>query len=115
MTDANGDLFLSLEAGSYVLEEEFPTGYSGAARIAFTVDENCRITAISSDGPSGSVSNTESSIMVRNQSHLLTSVTAVKDWGFHTGGPAGTGRCNAAVRRRSAQRNGVYADAEQQQ
>jgi len=81
VTDANGDLFLSLEAGSYVLEEEFPTGYSGAARIAFTVDENCRITAISSDGPSGSVSNTESSIMVRNQSHLLTSVTAVKDWG----------------------------------
>ena len=80
-TDANGDLFLSLEAGSYALEEEFPTGYSGAARIAFIVDENCRITAISSDGPSGSVSNTESSFMVRNQSHLLTSVTAVKDWG----------------------------------
>ena len=80
MTDANGDIFLSLEAGIYKLEETFPKGYSGAGSITFTVDEDGRITEISHTGPDGAVSSTGTSMMIRNQSHLLTSVTAVKEW-----------------------------------
>ena len=80
VTDANGDLFLSLAAGSYVLAETFPTGYSGAARIEFTVDETCRITS-SAVEPYFTIANGGASMMIRNQSELLTSVTAVKDWG----------------------------------
>lgn len=81
-TDANGDIFLSLEAGVYKLEETFPKGYSGAGSITFTVDEDGQITEISHTGPDGAVSSTgtSTSMMIRNQSHLLTSVTAVKEW-----------------------------------
>lgn len=81
VTDANGDLFLSLENGSYVLEEAFPTGYSGAARIEFTVDDQCRITSYTPQTSDITVANSGASMIIRNQSHLLTSVTAVKDWG----------------------------------
>ena len=81
VTDANGDLFLSLEKGFYVLEEAFPTGYSGAARIEFTVDDQCRITSYTPQTSDITVANGGASMMIRNQSELLTSVKAVKDWG----------------------------------
>ena len=80
VTDANGDLFLSLAAGSYALAETFPTGYSGAASIEFTVDENCQIISHTPDGTYITVANGGASMMIRNQSELLTSVKAVKDW-----------------------------------
>lgn len=81
ITDQNGDIFLMLSEGSYVLEEAFPTGYSGASKIEFTVDASGQVTSLQSDGPSGIVTNTGTSMVIRNSSHLLTTVTAVKDWG----------------------------------
>lgn len=43
VTDANGEVYLWLSAGSYTLREAFPEGYSGAEEICFTVDETGKL------------------------------------------------------------------------
>lgn len=91
ITDLNGDLFLTLQAGTYVLEEQFPEGYSGAARIVFTVDGSGLLQSLLRYDASGAdlpdPGNETSSgvgtpvLVIGNESELLTTVTAVKDWG----------------------------------
>lgn len=84
VTDKNGDLFLELTAGTYILTETFPDGYGGAAKIKFTVDNTGTLTSLEADGSAQSsyVSGVGSSTLtVQNESRLLTTVTAKKDWG----------------------------------
>ena len=87
-TNANGDVYLYLTPGSYTLRETFPQGYSGAEEIRFTVDSDGKLTELTYDGKAleastGGVSSGVGTklLLVKNDSHLLTTVTAVKDWG----------------------------------
>lgn len=88
VTDANGEVYLWLTAGSYTLREAFPEGYSGTEEISFTVDETGTLTALRFDGkaPAASTGGISSGVgtallVVENEAHVLTTVTAVKDWG----------------------------------
>ena len=88
VTDVNGDAYLRLVPGSYTLQETLPTGYSGAAEIRFTVDEEGSLTALTFDGapaassPGGVASGVGTTLLaIMNDSQVLTTVTAVKDWG----------------------------------
>lgn len=85
VTDRNGDIFLMLSAGSYTLAENFPEGYSGASRIRFAVDDHGTLTSLTYEGgsaPADLLSGIGTSVLtVENHSRLLTTVTAVKDWG----------------------------------
>ena len=88
VTDANGEVYLWLSAGSYTLREAFPEGYSGAEEICFTVDETGKLTALTFDGkpPAASAGGISSGVgtallVIENEAHVLTTVTAVKDWG----------------------------------
>lgn len=84
VTDGQGDLYLELIAGTYILTETFPDGYSGANEIKFTVDNQGRVIELFEDGSnttnfvSGLNTNT---LNVENVSRLLTTVTIQKDWG----------------------------------
>lgn len=88
VTDVNGDAYLRLTPGAYTLQETLPTGYSGAAEIRFTVDEEGSLTALTFDGapaassPGGVASGVGTTLLaIMNDSQVLTTVTAVKDWG----------------------------------
>lgn len=88
VTDRNGDIFLLLSPGSYTLTESIPSGYSGASQIHFTVDDTGRLTALTYEGELTDPPSTRAVtgvgtalLTVENRSHLLTSVTARKDWG----------------------------------
>ncbi len=88
VTDVNGDAYLRLTPGSYTLRETLPIGYDGAAEIRFTVDEEGKLTMLTFDGapaPSstgGAASGVGTALLVvTNDSHVLTTVTAMKDWG----------------------------------
>lgn len=88
VTDANGEVYLWLTAGSYTLREAFPMGYSGAQEICFTVDETGTLTVLTFDGqPQASSTGGISSgigtalLVIRNEAHVLTTVTVMKDWG----------------------------------
>ena len=88
VTDVNGDAYLRLTPGAYTLRETLPTGYSGAAEIRFTVDEEGSLTALTFDGapaassPGGVASGVGTTLLaIMNDSQVLTTVTAVKDWG----------------------------------
>ena len=88
VTDVNGDAYLRLTPGAYTLQETLPTGYSGAAEVRFTVDEEGSLTALTFDGapaassPGGVASGVGTTLLaIMNDSQVLTTVTAVKDWG----------------------------------
>lgn len=88
ITNANGDVYLRLMPGSYTLREAFPEGYSGAEEIRFTVNSDGTLTELTYDGQAleastGGVSSGVGTklLLVENRSHMLTTVTAVKDWG----------------------------------
>ena len=86
-TDAYGNVYLELMEGSYKLIEEVPSGYDGAAEIGFSVDGSGNLTALSAHDKDGKdvtdkyVSGLNTArLTVRNDSKLLTTVTAVTDW-----------------------------------
>ena len=88
VTDVNGDAYLRLTPGAYTLQETLPTGYSGAAEIRFTVDEKGSLIELTFDGapaassPGGVASGVGTTLLaIMNDSQVLTTVTAVKDWG----------------------------------
>ena len=88
VTDANGDVYLRLTAGAYTLRETFPEGYDGAKEIRFTVDQTGTLTALTLDGkqPASSTGGMSSGVgtpllVIQNSAHILTTVTAEKDWG----------------------------------
>ena len=90
-TDAYGNVYLELMEGSYKLIEEVPSGYDGAAEIGFSVDGSGNLTALSAHDKDGKnvtdkyVSGLNTArLTVRNDSKLLTTVTAVTDWADST-------------------------------
>ena len=87
--DGNAELevTLSLPEGSYTLAENMPTGYDGAAKISLTVDGSGSITALKALSDSGRDVSAEyvdgigtARLTIRNDSKLLTTVTAETDW-----------------------------------
>lgn len=90
VTDENGNIYLTLTEGVYYLEEQFPDGYGGAARIKFEVnpsgqilwstsyDKNGNILTTTDDTVSGTGTAT---LNILNNSRLLTTVKAQCDWG----------------------------------
>ena len=88
VTDANGDVYLRLTPGAYTLREAFPEGYDGAKEICFTVNQTGTLTALTFDGepPALSTGGISSGVgtallVIQNSAHVLTTVTAEKDWG----------------------------------
>ena len=93
-TDNLGHLDIQLEQGVYRLEEtKFPEGYTGATSIEFTVNDMGTIEKINITAPDGVSSPSDgwasltadsagnnTTLTVRNQSKLLTTVTAQKIW-----------------------------------
>lgn len=90
VTDINGNVYIALPEGSYTLAEEIPTGYNGAAKISFSVDGSGSLTALTALSESGSdmsgyVSGSGTArLTIRNDSKLLTTVTAETDWADST-------------------------------
>lgn len=93
VTDAVGNVYLKLEPGDYKLTETFPSGYHGAAEIDIHVNDDGEVTkatAVGSDGAEiadmdGILSGVGTSrLTVKNQSSLLTTVTAEAGWGSST-------------------------------
>lgn len=90
-TDANGKLYLMVPAGTYRLTEHFPSGYTGADSIEISVDSSGNVTtATPYDKNNHQLLNTDHSyffgtgtsmLTIKNQSELLTAVTAQSDWG----------------------------------
>ena len=94
VTDINGNVYIELPEGSYTLAENMPTGYDGAAKISLTVDGSGSITALKALSDSGRDVSAEyvdgigtARLTIRNDSKLLTTVTAETDWSDTT--PAG--------------------------
>lgn len=93
VTDAVGNVYLKLEPGDYRLSEEFPEGYHGAAEIDIHVNDDGEVTSASAVGSDGEAITDMDDILsgvgssrltVKNQSSLLTTVTAEVDWGNST-------------------------------
>ena len=87
VTDINGNVYIELPKGSYTLVESIPTGYNGAAKISFSVDDSGSLTALmavdesGNDGSAAYVNGIGTArLTVRNDSKLLTTVTAETDW-----------------------------------
>lgn len=89
-TDANGNVYLKLPAGSYVLCETMPTGYGGAAKLEFRLNSRGEVTALTAYTAQGNeiadldnIANGLNStrLTVINRSHLLTSVKVEAEWG----------------------------------
>ena len=89
-TDANGNVYLELPAGSYTLRETMPTGYTGAAEIEFTLNAHGEVTKLTARTAQGEALTDLTGVAsgactarltVFNQSHLLTTVRAEADWG----------------------------------
>ena len=90
-TDGYGNVYIELTEGSYTLIEVVPPGYDGAAKISFSVDGNGNLTALSAhdkdrnDVTDKYVSGLNTArLTARNDSKLLTTVTAVTDWADST-------------------------------
>ena len=87
VTDINGNVYIELPKGSYTLAESIPTGYNGASKISFSVDDSGSLTALTAVDESGrdvSAAYVDGAgtarLTVRNDSKLLTTVTAETDW-----------------------------------
>ena len=87
VTDINGNVYIELPKGSYTLAESIPTGYNGASKISFSVDDSGSLTALTAVDESGRDVSAEyvdgigtARLTVRNDSKLLTTVTAETDW-----------------------------------
>ena len=87
VTDINGNVYIELPKGSYTLVESIPTGYNGAAKISFSVDDSGSLTALMAVDESGNDVSAAyvdgigtARLTVRNDSKLLTTVTAETDW-----------------------------------
>lgn len=87
-TDANGNIYLELNVGSYYLEEIVPTGYDAAKKIQVTVTDNGTVemasVVVSGEAePAGGWIEGENThtLTIKNHSRLLTTVRVEKDWG----------------------------------
>lgn len=87
VTDINGNVYIELPKGSYTLVESIPTGYNGAAKISFSVDDSGSLIALMAVDESGNDVSAAyvdgigtARLTVRNDSKLLTTVTAETDW-----------------------------------
>lgn len=82
----NGYFYLKLAADGrrYTLEETIPSGYYGPERIRFTVDGSGTVTSLQEDGAAAGkwASGLGTKMLtLKNESRLLTEVTARKNWG----------------------------------
>ncbi|WP_432617869.1 SpaA isopeptide-forming pilin-related protein [Butyricicoccus sp.] len=85
MTDQTGYIYIRLPTGKYKLTEEIPLGYKGALTITIDVDANGKISTVSDGDNNQWVNSGDGTILtIKNESRLLTTVTALKQWNDST-------------------------------
>lgn len=89
MTNQNGYMYLRLPPGDgvkYQLKETAPLGYRGASTITITVDANGKMSEVTTDdGDKWFTLDKNGAILtIKNESRLLTTVTALKQWNANT-------------------------------
>lgn len=85
-TNQTGYIYIRLPTGKYKLTEEIPLGYKGALTITIDVNEQGKISTVSdSDNNLWAGSSEDGKILtIKNESRLLTTVTALKQWNENT-------------------------------
>lgn len=90
-TNAQGYFYIHLPDGEYTLQETVPLGYKGASTITMTVSGvgesgSSKITKVETDTENkwAVVDNTQAILTIKNESRLLTTVTALKQWNSGT-------------------------------
>lgn len=91
VTNTQGYFYIHLPDGEYTLQETVPLGYKGASTITMTVSGvgesgSSKITKVETDTENkwAVVDNTQAILTIKNESRLLTTVTALKQWNSGT-------------------------------
>ena len=88
VTNAQGYFYIHLPEGTYKLTESVPLGYKGASKITMTVTggDKSTITDVKTDTENkwAVVDDTQAILTIKNESRLLTTVTALKQWNTNT-------------------------------
>ena len=91
VTDVYGNVYIELSEGSYTLIEDIPTGYDGASEISFSVDGRGNLTELTAADKDGNDVSAQyvsgmgtARLTIKNDSKLLTTVTAETDWADST-------------------------------
>lgn len=88
VTNTQGYFYIHLPEGTYKLTESVPLGYKGASKITMTVTGGAKstITDVKTDAENkwAVVDDTQAILTIKNESRLLTTVTALKQWNSGT-------------------------------
>lgn len=88
LTDAQGYFYIHLPTGKYQLKEIVPLGYKGASTITITVDARGKMSAVTTDPSDDNkwfdLDPNGATLTIKNESRLLTTVTALKQWNSGT-------------------------------
>lgn len=88
LTDAQGYFYIHLPTGKYQLKEIVPLGYKGASTITITVDAQGKMSAVTTDPSDDNkwfdLDANGATLTIKNESRLLTTVTALKQWNTNT-------------------------------
>ena len=88
ITDAQGYFYIHLPTGKYQLKETAPLGYKGASTITITVDAQGKMSTVTTDPVDNNkwfdLDANGAVLTIKNESRLLTTVTALKQWNKNT-------------------------------
>lgn len=88
MTDELGYFYIHLPTGTYQLKETAPLGYKGASTITLTVNADGKMSEVTTDPVDDNkwftLDKNGAILTIKNESRLLTTVTALKQWNENT-------------------------------